>query len=556
MARQSSLTFSLLLLCTSAPAFASAQDEGQAPAPAAAEEAVAAPLAELPIAPAAVASKALHYDVTFRASSLVQGYNNLDLRPFDGSSDATVRDTDDKSMFGYSDAGAHIVARPSDRLSLTLDGEVETQWPAFVLNSSPTAIVSLYGLSLGVSLFEHGGVSADLSMGRQPFTLGGVPKDYIMSGSVDGLVATIGLGSAGRLRLVPFDFFSGQELPEAGYTRYATGRDTTFGFDGDNFTYRSGLAYDGAITSAAQRLDLGAYYFFAGIGGSDYTGSGADISYGGQLGNFSDGDYQNLYGARAAWKMELAGDGDLATPGASVIGAYLEGAMSQGVDRQALVAAYDEVKTDGNAYGAGIDLALPLSAVLLEMGGSFYHFDGADYDSNGMEFGGGFTGFRGSKVGGVAIGRLAGWRPSASLATDGVDRSPQQQSRTAGTEFVSGTISATVGDTSVKVSGWNYRDTSHSFVNFDALELIPEPPYGYSRAEIAAQKRLGKALGTEWEAVVSHRIDELKLSAVGGIFLPDNFYDVEVDRIVDGDDTALGGSEPMTVVGVSAELTF
>jgi hypothetical protein len=43
---------------------------------------------------------------------------------------------------------------------------------------------------------------------------------------------------------------------------------------------------------------------------------------------------------------------------------------------------------------------------------------------------------------------------------------------------------------------------------------------------------------------------------VGGIFLPDNFYDVEVDRIVDGDDTALGGSEPMTVLGVSAELSF
>ena len=157
---------------------------------------------------------------------------------------------------------------------------------------------------------------------------------------------------------------------------------------------------------------------------------------------------------------------------------------------------------------------------------------------------------------GVAIGRLAGWRPSASLAPDGLDRSPQQQSRTAGTEFVSGTVSVTVADTSIKVSGWNYRDTSHTFVNFGALELIPEPPYGYSRAEIAAQKRLGKALGTEWEAVVSHRIDELKLSAVGGIFLPDNFYEVEVDRIVDGDDTALGGSEPMTVLGVSAELSF
>ena len=556
MARQQTLSFSLLLLCTTAPAFAFAQDEGQAPAPAAAEEAAAEPLAELPSEPVAVASTGLNYEVTFRASSLVQGYNNLDLRAFDGSSDATVRDTDDKSMFGYSDAGAHIVARPSERLSLTLDGEVETQWPAFVLNSSPTAIVSLYGLSLGVSLFDNDGVSADLSMGRQPFTIGGVPKDYIMSGSVDGIVATVGLGSAGRLRLVPFDFFSGQELPEAGYTRYATGRDTTFGFDGDNFTYRSGLAYDGTFEMPAQRLDLGAYYFFAGIGGSDYTGSGADISYGGQLGNFSDGDYQNLYGARAAWKMEVGGDADLETPGAAVLGAYLEGAMSQGVDRQALVAAYDEIKTDGNAYGAGIDLSFPLSGLLLELGGSFYHFDGAVYDSDGMEYSGGFTGFRGSKVGGVAIGRLAGWRPSASLATDGVDRSPQQQSRTAGTEFASGTISATVGDTSLKLSGWSYRDTSQSFVNFDALELVPEPPYGYSRAEIAAQKRLGKALGTEWEAVVSHRIDELKLSAVGGIFLPDNFYDVEVDRIVDGDDTALGGSEPLTVVGVSAELSF
>jgi hypothetical protein len=207
VAHQSSITFSLLLLCTTAPAFASAQDEGQAPAPASAEEAAAEPLAELPSEPAAVASTALNYEVTFRASSLVQGYNNLDLRPFDGSSDATVRDTDDKSMFGYSDAGAHIVARPSDRLSLTLDGEVETQWPAFVLNSSPTAIVSLYGLSLGVSLFEQDGVSADLSMGRQPFSIGGVPKDYMMSGSVDGLVATIRREGESDERHVTLDRF-------------------------------------------------------------------------------------------------------------------------------------------------------------------------------------------------------------------------------------------------------------------------------------------------------------------------------------------------------------
>ncbi len=556
MARQQTLSFSLLLLCTAAPALAFAQDEGQAPAPATVEEEAAEPLAELPPEPAAVVTSGLTYEASFRASSLVQSYNNLDLRPFDGASDATVRDTDDKTVFGYSDAGVHIVARPSDRLSLTLDGEVETQWPAFVLNSSPTAIVSLYGLALGVNLFESNGLSADLSMGRQPFSIGGVPKDFMMSGSVDGLVATVGLGSAGRLRIVPFDFFSGQELPEAGYTRYATGRDTTFGFDGDNFTYRSGAAYDTAVTLPAQRLDLGAYYFFAGIGGSDYTGTGADLSYGGQLGNFSDGDYQNLYGARAAWKLELGGDGDLSTSGATVVGAYLEGAMSQGVDRQALVAEYDEVKTDGNAFGAGIDLSLPLSSALIELGGSFYHFDGGDFDSNGMEFSGGFTGFRGSKVGGVAIGRLAGWRPSASLAPDGVDRSPQQQSRTAGTEFVSGTLSATFGDTAIKVSGWHYRDTSHTFVDFNALDLIPDPPYGYSRAEIAAQKRFGKALGTEWEAVLSHRIDDLKLSAVGGIFLPDNFYEVEVDRIVDGDDTALGGSEPLTVLGLSAELNF
>lgn len=555
MARHPSLSVSLLLLC-SLPSVAAAQDEGQSSAPVATEEAAAAPLAELPTEPAAAAAPGLNYEASFRASSLVQGYNNLDLRAFDGSSDATVRDTDDKTLFGYSDAGAHLVVRPSNRLTLTLDGEVETQWPAFVLNSSPTAIVSLYGLALGVRLAETEGFTADLSMGRQPFSIGGVPKDYVMSGSVDGLVATLDFGGAGRLRVVPLDLFSGQELPEAGYTRYATGRDTTFGFDGDNFTWRSGGAYDVALPMTSQRLDLGAYYFFAGIGGSDYTGTGADISYGGQLGNFSDGDYQNLYGARAAWKLEVGGDGDLATSGGTVVSAYLEGAMSQGVDRQPLVADYDEVKTDGNAYGAGIDLSLPLSVVTLDAGGAFYHFDGGDFDSNGMEFDGGFTGFRGSKVGGVAIGRLAGWRPSASLAPDGLDRSPQQQSRTAGTEFVTGALAATFGDTSLRIAGWHYRDTSHSFVNFQALDLIPEPPYGYSRAEIAGQKRFGKALGTEWEATLSHRIDSLKLSAVGGIFLPGNFYDVEVDRIVDGDDTALGGSEPLTVVGVSAELSF
>lgn len=493
----------------------------------------------------------VEYDV--RASAAIHSMNNMDLRPYDASSDETVRDTDDRQVFGYSDVAVDLRISPAAPIWLDTQVEVATQWPTFVLTGKPSASLSVYELALGFDVVRTDDVVLSAALGRQPWQIGGVPTDYIFASTTDSATVSLDLGRFGRARVLAFDMVSGQELPAGGYLRYPEGSEPQFGFDGDSFTWRTGGLYELDEDALPFGLTAAAYYFYARIGGSSYPGSGADISYGGQLGNFADADYQHLYGARAAYRHEFALGGDDDVGSVTVYGEF---ARSGGLDRKELVADHD-VANDGNALGGGAALELPLGIASIELGGAFYRFDGAQYDSNGMQFEGGFVGFRGARVGGLALGRSAAWRPSAVLAPDGVEFTPQRRGRSSGTQFIHGFLGVGVLDTALRVDIWTLQDTSSSFVDFARINEVRDPPYGYSRQEIAAQERLGQSLGLEIDAVLSQTIvDMLELYAGFGVFMPGAFYEVEIDRIVDGDDTSLGGTANFTVLRVGAGLTF
>ncbi len=495
-------------------------------------------------------------DWAVRSSAAVHRVENVDLRPYDGTSDETVRDTDDRSLFGYADVGADLTVRPAAPVFLDASVEVETQWPTFVLAGSPSAALNVYGLALGVDIVDAEAVKLTASLGRQPFSIGGVPVDYIFSATTDSAVVALDLQRFGRLRLLAIDLVSGQDLPAAGFLRYEAGSEPRFNFQGESTTLRTGGVYEVDQDALPFGLTAAAYYFYASVGGASNLGTGADISYGGQLGNFRDADYQHLFGARVGYEHQLDGDGDEETDEGGAVAVWAEFARSMGIDRKELVADHD-VETNGNAFGGGASLTLPAGITELTASAAFYRFDGGAYDSNGMQFESGFVGFRGARVGGLALGRHAAWRPSATLAPDGIDHSPHRQSRAAGTQFVTGSLGLSVLDTALRVDAWFLTDTGSTFVDPDNLAGVRDPPFGYSREEFAAQERLGRVLGTEIDVTLSQRFaDMLEIYAQWGGFFPGAFYDVEVDRIVEGDETALGGSATLTAIAVGIGLEF
>jgi hypothetical protein len=72
----------------------------------------------------------------------------------------------------------------------------------------------------------------------------------------------------------------------------------------------------------------------------------------------------------------------------------------------------------------------------------------------------------------------------------------------------------------VTASYWTFKDTGITALDPADLERI-DPPYGYSRAEFAAEERVGKALGQEINLDVSYGLTKhVDVFANGAVFLP------------------------------------
>lgn len=492
-------------------------------------------------------------EVKVVSATEVIGFENRDFRALDETNDEAIFYSDDRTNTGYTDVAVSLAYKPSEALRFNTQVKYNLLWRDDRLGRSNGVGggVNVFRLNFNYDFYKSEDFSVRATFGRQPFRIGGAPVEYMLEGTIDGATFDLDFGAAGNLKIMGIDFYAANDLPVSGVRTFKEGSETVFGLRGETVTYRTGLVYDfDTGRSGGSRFDARAYYFYASIGGGPIEESGADVSFGGKLGNFRDRDYQHLAGGRAAYLLDLGG-------GTSVQ-VYGEFARSEGIDRQNPVLR--DVDTGGNAYGGGIQARLQSSddAVFFFQGDA-YHFDGAKYGSDGLEHERGFVSFRGNRVGGFAIGRLAVWRPSAALDTYGVDASPNEQFRVAGTEFVHAGLGARLGRVTLRADTWLYSDTSSSDVNFAGGQLptLPELPFGVSRVQVAAQERFGKSLGQELNFAAALQVDaNFRLYADLGLFLPGEFYEQEIDPAAAGSQTLLGGTETFWAGRFGAQVSF
>jgi len=468
-----------------------------------------------------------------RANTEFIATDNRDMRELDESSDQDVIDTDDRQNFGIAQLDGEVNYDVTDRIEFDAMLRFESNFPTDQLaRTSSSHDLQMWRMSAGVDLVDADPFGATIVVGRQPFAIGGVPDDYMLAGTIDGVTATLDARAAGRLRVLAIDWFSGNDIAQDGYYVYEPGFDNPTDMRGETNTFRTGLVYEFDRDATDIGLTAKAYWFYATVGGAGVLGSGADITYGGRNGNFRDRDFQNLYGARVNYRVDLGDDedGDIER-GLEIYGDF---AMSDGIDRQEPVDPYD-VETDGMAFGGGLLFDYDINDdIELEIGASFYTFDGAEYDSNGLQFEKGFVGMHGARIGGPATGRVGGWRPSASLAGDGVRYRPHSQRRVAGTQFLHANLELELYDFEIGAEFWSFTDTSSTFVeDFENLSGVETPPFGTTFESIYAQERFGEALGTEIGVHGAYTFDDaLTFSLEYGVFNPGAFYDIPVERIV------------------------
>jgi hypothetical protein len=329
------------------------------------------------------------------------------------------------------------------------------------------------------------------------------------------------------------------------------------GFRGDTNVMRFGGVYQN--TELVDGLDLRAFGFYSDIGASTRGGStGSDRTIHGSLGNFSDHDYSWMAGTRAGYTWEGSGGFE--------IGGFGEFARSGGVDRKDREIGLRDVNNNGNAYGAGIHTSYGTKEDFFGIDARvrWFHADGGIYTGkggSGTQSSHGFVSMKGDEIGGINLNRYAGFHPSAYVGGDGVMDMPNNISRKSGTELIQGAVGLDFSQyfhTELKAAYmW---DTSTAFIKPGQIDdIATDLPFGYTEADLEAQQRFGKPLGTELNLSLQYKPNKpLSFYALGGAFLPGAFYETKIDRNVSGRFTALGSDspQPFWVVAGGTTLKF
>jgi hypothetical protein len=488
-------------------------------------------------------------DVKMRATTAVYLTENGDFQELDESTDRSVIDTDDRHLFGHTDLTAQIHYQPHAEVGFDTTLRFDVMWREDQLGRSAgsSGNLGVYTMSMDYTPKMTDG-RVMFRLGRQAFQIGGVPNDYMLGGTLDALTAQLDLGKAGKFRVLALDFFGGNGLPETGYRYYRDGRQTTYNLRGETNTLRTGIIYEYDRIKAGQSpVDFRAYYFYATIGGGPIEESGSDITFGGALGNYRDADYQHMAGARTGYS---------GTFGGMNVRVFGEFARSMGIDRKN--PNDRDVVTDGNAYGGGLSIQTAKTTGMgYGLSANWYHFDGANYASDGLEFERGFVGFKGARIGGNTVGRFLGWRPSSHVDAAGVISAPHDQARVSGTEFIHAGLNTRFSAIKLTLDYWLFKDTSSSFLSLADLDSSPRAPFGHTKPEFAAQERFGKDLGQAIDFGMNIAANEV-LSVIGGVgvFLPGDYYGIKVDRVAGNQNTALGGTAAFVAGWLGAQVSF
>jgi hypothetical protein len=479
----------------------------------------------------------------FRLTNELHAFDNLDMQPLDEATLQDILDTDDRQNFGYTSVSAGVSYDVLENTTFNFGGALSGMWGSDQIGTSTEfgAPVYIYDLSVDWTAVDTGAFELSTTLGRQGFSIGGADEDFFFKDIVDGVTLTADLGAAGRVRVLVIDVFGEAGRPEnVDFTRFIGANvNTTNNFRGDTDVYRYGGVYE--LLDVVDGLDLRAFGFgaYIGAGRGAQVGeptTGTDITRVGTAGNFADDDYNFMFGARTNYTLDLE---DLE------VGVMAEFARSEGLDRRNTKVGLYDVNTNGNAYGAGANVLADLGAIDLDARLRFFRADGSNYtEEGGLLFSHGFTSMKGSETGGINMQRYAGWHPSAYVSGfEGIADSPQDISRKAGTQSLHGGLGFLfVDQIRLDVDAWYFQDTSETNLDMSRIDEIEIPDaWGMNESELYAQERLGKTLGTELNAALTYIAnDALSLYAVGGIFMPGDFYETRIERTAG---TALGAED-------------
>lgn len=480
-----------------------------------------------------------HIKYQLSLSTRFSSRDNMDFRAQDDLSPQAVIDTDDRISFGATQMLAGIDLRLNKSASFGISVAHNGLWGGGVFGdavSDNTLFINT--LFFDWNVIDTAGIEVKGRFGRQFFTIGGARKDYFFRDVVDGATIDADFGIGGKLRILAVDLVAAQIRPdEVDFFRRSTTTSSNLNFGGDTNTTRHGAVYEN--TTAIKGLEARAFGFYADIGaGNSATSTGADLSYGGQLGNFSDNDYNWLAGTRIGYFFE-----DEAKT--MRVGGFGEFARSGGLDRKATVYGLRDVASDGNAFGLGLEGDFTLGSLVLNARGNYFRADGPQYASDGIKYNYGFVSMKGNHVGSLALDDTSGWHPSAYAATfSGVDSSPQDQQRKSGMQVIHVGLGVGLVDTlQLDLEFWNLTDTGFTFLEADQVPIASQDlPFGYSPSDLQAEQRLGKSLGNEFSAGLTYMARDLvSIYAQGSVFLPGDFFAQEITR---SGGTALGSKDP------------
>ena len=205
---------------------------------------------------------------------------NADFRETVEDSSEDVYWTDDRHTFAYSQIVGSLSYAPDESTRFNLSLAHAGLWGSDQLGyeARETGALRFYELNTVFTpecqLFEP-----SLTVGRQRFEIGAVPRDYMFSDTVDALVLNAAKDGFG-LRVLAFDMFTANDLPEGvAFVDYVGGQETPYSLRGETNTIRHGvvLDVDQSVTETIH-IDAAAYYFFALIGGGSRDQTGTDIT--------------------------------------------------------------------------------------------------------------------------------------------------------------------------------------------------------------------------------------------------------------------------------------
>ncbi len=472
-------------------------------------------------------------ETNFEFESEYHEFGNLDFRALDETSDQAILDSDDRGSFAFTGLAADIVYAPTSDVALVVSASHRGLW-----GNDQIGNVNAFGgfVYLSALYVDWTPVQTEdpeskkdenplrLRIGRHFFNLGGyAPRDFVLSDVLDGVRIDFPIGDVGTLVLMPLNVAtsSGNTQDVNFFSYIGQGTTQTHGFRGAHLTRRYGgmLVLDGL----SEGVDARVYGFYSDIGA---LGTGSDISYDGDLGNFADNDWVANYGLRGGYRKKA-------------FTVWAEFAGSAGIDRKELVA--QDVSTTGFAWGGGVGLDTTDDDDGPRFDIGYWEAQGPVYTSDGMLYSHGYVGMKGAQAGGLIANRFLGWHPSSYVGMFGIDDAPHEPDRKSGTRILSATGGLDLqGPVGFDAGFWFMQDTGVTELDVGKLDTIV-PPYGYSRSEFAAEERLGRGLGMEIDLGISWQVnDNLGLYAQAGVLDPGAFYAIAIERVA-GDQ--LGGEQ-------------